>query len=159
MIKEIKADDLSLEFEDLDYSAIEEKDEIVGQERALEALRLGFKIERNGYNIYVSGDESTARMSAVKREVSKIESDVSHLFDAAYAYNVKDPKCPISLIFKSMASSPYLVKGISLPKILDYQSDDYALVNWSLPTAQTGHIQSAGKSSKATSSCSLGSYS
>ena len=100
MIKEIKADDLSLEFEDLDYSAIEEKDEIVGQERALEALRLGFKIERNGYNIYVSGDESTARMSAVKREVSKIESDVSHLFDAAYAYNVKDPKCPISLIFK-----------------------------------------------------------
>ena len=99
MVKEITKEDLELEYGDLDYENINGEDEIVGQERALEALRLGFMIDRPGYNIYVSGDESTARMSAVKREVGKIENDTSGLFDVAYAYNAKNPKSPLCLIF------------------------------------------------------------
>lgn len=99
MVKEIRREDLQLEFEDLDYKSIDEPDEIVGQERALEALRLGFTIDRKGYNIYVSGDEATARMSAVRREIAKIEGDTKSLFDAAYVFNVTNPKCPICLTF------------------------------------------------------------
>ncbi len=100
MIKEIKAEDLVLEYEDLDYENIDSPDEIVGQDRAIESLRLGFMLERSGYNIYVSGEESTARMSAVKREVARIEKDTSKLFDAAYAYNANNPRCPICLLFE-----------------------------------------------------------
>ena len=99
MVKEITKEDLQLEYGDLDYKSIEGPDEIVGQERALEALRLGFMIDRPGYNIYVSGDEATARMSAVRREVGKIEEDTSNLFDVAYAFNAKNPKSPLCLIF------------------------------------------------------------
>ena len=37
-------------------------------------------------------------------------------------------------------------------------SRNYALLNFSLPCLQRGHFQSSGKSSKATPSCSAGSY-
>ncbi len=99
MVKEISKEDLVLEFEDLDYKSIDASDEIVGQERALETLRLGFRVDRPGYNIYVSGDEATARMSSVKREIAKMDECVSALFDVAYAYNGKSTRCPLCLIF------------------------------------------------------------
>ena len=101
MVKEITKEDLQLDYGDLDYRNMDGEDEIVGQERALEALRLGFMIDRPGYNIYVSGDESTARMSAVKREVGKIDGEISNLFDVAYAFNAKNPKSPLCLVFPS----------------------------------------------------------
>ena len=115
MVIEITEKDLALEYEDMDYENIDAPDTIIGQERALEALRLGFMIDRPGYNIYVSGDESTARMSAVRREIEKIEGDTENLFDAAYAFNANNPRCPLCLIFP-MGKAEEFQKGLDLLK-------------------------------------------
>ena len=40
-------------------SEIEPLDEILGQERAIEAMEVGLKIENSAYNIYVSGHSGT----------------------------------------------------------------------------------------------------
>lgn len=100
MLKELTGGDLVLDFQGLDLSDAKEEKIIIGQDKAMEALALGFAIDRPGYNIFVSGDEGTARLTAVKEEIGKIESDVSGLMDVAYAYNAKHENNPVCLIFK-----------------------------------------------------------
>lgn len=100
MIKELRKEDLALAFEDTDYSDIEIRDEIVGQERAIEALRLGFATERDGYNMFVSGEEGTARLSAIKMVAREYLKDTSRLKDHAYAYNSSNPSSPLLLTFE-----------------------------------------------------------
>ena len=104
MLRELGGKDLILDFQDLDISEVKEGRAIIGQDKAMEALALGFAIDRPGYNIFVSGDEGTARLTAVKEEIGRIENDVSKLKDVAYAYNAKHENSPICLVFeKGMA--------------------------------------------------------
>ena len=42
-------------------SEIEILDEILGQERAIEAMEVGLKIDNSAYNIYVSGHSGTGK--------------------------------------------------------------------------------------------------
>ncbi len=114
MLRELGGKDLILDFQDLDISEAKEGRAIIGQDKAMEALALGFAIDRPGYNIFVSGDEGTARLTAVKEEIGQIENDVSNLKDVAYAYNAKHENNPICLIFeKGMAR-------IFAQRLLDY---------------------------------------
>ena len=46
---------------------LEPLDEILGQDRGVDALRFGIGIQRPGYNILVTGAPRTGRMDAVKR--------------------------------------------------------------------------------------------
>jgi len=41
-------------------------EEIIGQERALRALRFGLEIREPGFNVYTAGDQGTGRMTAVR---------------------------------------------------------------------------------------------
>ena len=100
MLRELGGKDLILDFQDLDISEAKEGRTIIGQDKAMEALALGFAIDRPGYNIFVSGDEGTARLTAVKEEIGRIEDDVSKLKDVAYAYNEKHENTPLCLIFE-----------------------------------------------------------
>ena len=100
MIKELFWEDLCLDFSDMDYSNIAPSDRIVGQDRAMKALRLGFEMKRPGYNIFISGDEGTARRTAAIEEIKKIEEDISTLEDVAYAANMNHLSSPICLTFK-----------------------------------------------------------
>ena len=43
---------------------------IIGQDRARKALVLGMAIQHPGYNIYVSGDAGTGKLSAVRKSLS-----------------------------------------------------------------------------------------
>ena len=50
-------------------------EEIIGQERAVRALRFGLEIKERGFNIYVAGSPGTGRTTAVKdflEEIAKI---------------------------------------------------------------------------------------
>ena len=40
--------------------------EIIGQERAVRALKFGLGIKNNGFNVYVAGNPGTGRKTAVK---------------------------------------------------------------------------------------------
>ena len=71
-------------------------DRIIGQERAIEALKLGLGIKdvKNRYNIYVAGDTGTGKMSAVEHFLSKASADEPQPPDLCYVHNYENPYSP-----------------------------------------------------------------
>jgi lon-related putative ATP-dependent protease len=72
---------------------------IVGQERALKALRLGVDLKSQGYNIFVTGLSGTGKFTAIQQMLESITPDCSHLSDYAYVNNFKDEDRPSLLRF------------------------------------------------------------
>ena len=72
---------------------------IVGQERALKALRLGVDLKSQGYNIFVTGLSGTGKFTAIQQMLESITPDCSHLTDYAYVNNFKDEDRPTLLRF------------------------------------------------------------
>lgn len=72
---------------------------ILGQERALKAIRLGVDMRSPGYNIYIAGLSGSGKATTVKQVLEKISVNCPPLFDYAYVNNFKDPDQPILLKF------------------------------------------------------------
>jgi ATP-dependent Lon protease len=70
---------------------------IVGQERALRALRLGLSINLPGYNIFVTGLTGTGRTTTVRRLLSEFATIGERPPDIAYVNNFEHPEQPICL--------------------------------------------------------------
>ena len=71
--------------------------EIIGQERALKALRLGLEMKHPGYNVFVTGFSGTGRMTTIKRMLSELQERSSTLFDRCYVHNFRNPDQPMLL--------------------------------------------------------------
>ncbi len=76
------------------------EDEIIGQPRAMKALEMGLNVDRWGYNIFISGDSGTGRISAVQAVASMIEKDISNLKDIAYVHNFINSDNPKTLVLE-----------------------------------------------------------
>lgn len=72
---------------------------ILGQERALKAMRLGVEMRAPGYNIFICGMSGSGKATTVKQVLETIGADCPPLFDYAYVNNFKDPDRPILLKF------------------------------------------------------------
>jgi ATP-dependent Lon protease len=72
---------------------------IIGQERALKAIRLGVEMRAPGYNIFICGMSGSGKATTVKQMLETIGADCPPLFDYAYVNNFKDPDRPTLLIF------------------------------------------------------------
>src|SRR5712671_3398591 len=64
--------------------------DIIGQERALRALRLGLEIKHPGYNVFVTGFSGTGRMTTIRRLLAEFEQKKVQLSDLCYVHNFKD---------------------------------------------------------------------
>jgi lon-related putative ATP-dependent protease len=75
---------------------LEPLDRIIGQERAIDALKLGLGIKdaKNRYNIYVAGDPGTGKMSAVERFLTQASADEPQPPDLCYVHNFDTPYSP-----------------------------------------------------------------
>jgi lon-related putative ATP-dependent protease len=73
------------------------KHTIIGQERAVKALRFGMGIKEKGFNIYVSGLPGTGRTTAIKRFLEEIASQDVVPNDWCYVNNFKDGYYPKAL--------------------------------------------------------------
>lgn len=80
--------------------------EVIGQPRALEALKMGIGIHSKGYNIFVSGEPGTGRQSAVRSVLKEATEPVQAggaralgLVDIAFVYNFEAPLSPRALRF------------------------------------------------------------
>ncbi len=75
---------------------LEPLDRIIGQERAVEALKLGLGIKdaKNRYNIYVAGDPGTGKMSAVEYFLGQASEAEPQPPDLCYVHNFADPHAP-----------------------------------------------------------------
>ncbi len=100
--------------------------DIIGQDRALKALRMGVQLNSSGYNIYVSGMAGTGKLSTVNRLLDQIRPDCPALRDFVYVYNFEKSNEPILIEFpagqgKAFASEMDRVLQMireELPKIL-----------------------------------------
>lgn len=100
MIKTLDYSEIEFQYkvEDLPKDAIYTG--IVGQEKALSALRIGLLIDKIGYNIFISGDVGTGRLRSVKQEIGKIINNTDNLKDIVYTLNPNDKDSPLCLSFK-----------------------------------------------------------
>jgi predicted ATP-dependent protease len=90
---------------------------ILGQERALKALKLGVDLRKPGYNIYIAGLSGTGKATTVKKILETISSECPPLMDYAYVNNFKDPDRPILLIFpkgKAKLFKTHLASAINI---------------------------------------------
>lgn len=67
---------------------------IIGQERAIESLKLGIFIESPGYNIFVCGVSGSGRTSTVKDLLKSVKKPRKKLLDRCYVHNFKNPDMP-----------------------------------------------------------------
>ncbi len=73
---------------------IEPLTHIVGQPRAIEAIRLGAGLMSKGYNIFVSGLSGTGRLTTVKAILEEVTTVCPLTYDFCYVNNFSDPDTP-----------------------------------------------------------------
>ena len=72
---------------------------IVGQERALKALKVGVDLKSPGYNIFITGLSGTGKFTTIKMMLETIASGNVKLNDYAYVNNFQDEDRPTLLKF------------------------------------------------------------
>lgn len=100
---------------------------IVGQDRAVEALRLGARIRSQGYNIWASGVVGTGRMTTIRQILDEMKQSKPALFDFAYVHNFRQAETPILLrfqagegrVFRSMVEDALAVLGRRIPQLYE----------------------------------------
>lgn len=75
--------------------------EIIGQDRALRALRLGLEIKHYGYNVFVTGFSGTGRTTTLKRLLSEFQKANIPLRDYCYVNNFRNPDQPILITLEA----------------------------------------------------------
>ncbi len=106
--------------------------EIIGQERAVRALKFGIGIRDHGFNIYVAGWPGTGRTTAVKNFVEEIARTEPAPPDWCYVNNFANPNEPRAIELPAGKGREFRtdVKGLienirtALPKV--FESEDYA---------------------------------
>lgn len=133
--KELKAEELKWDcdpevFEFDSTKKVKPIDGVVGQERAVKALKLGVDMRSAGYNIFVTGLSGTGKMFTIKSMLESISPECEDLKDYAYVNNFEDPDHPKLLEFEAgkacvfrkdlMNSIKYLQEKI--PQVLESES-------------------------------------
>ena len=73
---------------------LEPLENVVGQDRALQALELGLAVESEGFNIYVAGEAGTGRATAVNEYLARVAKTKPEPDDWCLAYNFHDSYQP-----------------------------------------------------------------
>jgi len=111
---------------------LKESDEIIGQERAITALRFGLGIREQGFNIYVAGLAGTGRRTAVKKLLAELAKIRKKADDWVYVNNFTDQYEPLAIRLPAGKGSELKTDMASfitearrvLPKA--FESEDYA---------------------------------
>lgn len=67
---------------------------LIGQQRAVDAMRMGLALASSGYNIFVCGPSGTGKMSTVRTLLAENPQRASPLRDYIYVHNFLDPDRP-----------------------------------------------------------------
>lgn len=78
-------------------SELEDLNEFIGQTRALDAVKFGVDIKRDGYNVYVLGPSGIGKHSVIRKILEQEAKRRPAPFDWCYVYNFDEPQKPIAL--------------------------------------------------------------
>jgi lon-related putative ATP-dependent protease len=84
-----------------DTTEVEPLDDILGQDRGVEAFRFGMGLNKKGYNIMVTGEPGLGRMATVRKLLEELSDSDEVPDDLCYVNNFKRPEEPILLRFKA----------------------------------------------------------
>jgi len=73
-------------------------EEIIGQDRALRALKFGIDIKDQGFNVYVSGIPGTGRRTATMDFLKELSKGKPKANDWCYVNNFDNPYEPIAIM-------------------------------------------------------------
>jgi len=104
---------------------------IIGQDRAIDAIRVGLAVESRGYNIFVTGLPGTGRTTTISHLLKQLEHDGPKLKDVCYVNNFNKVDNPLVLMFDAgegkrfKKDMEYLIHSLRkvVPKI--FMSEDY----------------------------------
>ncbi len=104
---------------------------IIGQERALTAIRMGLEIDSPGYNIYASGLTGTGKTSTIKTLLKQLDVKKKTPDDICYVHNFQEPDMPRYIAipagmgkkFQEDMDDVVIFLKNEIPKILE--SDDF----------------------------------
>jgi lon-related putative ATP-dependent protease len=110
-----------------DTSELSPLEEPIGQERAVEALEFGLRMQSPGFNIYVSGPIGSGKWSLAKEMVQRLARSAPPPPDWCYVNNFQDPSRPECLSFPASRGRAFqvamaaLIEGLrrDLPKIFE----------------------------------------
>ena len=106
MIRELETEELRLSEPSCSFADIVAGTAITGQEKAISLLRLGLSIDRVGYNIFLSGDDGSGRLTAVLEELKKLPEEPRMIRDAAYVWSGESQSIRV-LLFPSGEASAF----------------------------------------------------
>lgn len=97
--RSLKPDDLTAHCRETEFNFestadIEPLDSIIGQERAITAMRLGVTIGSPGYNVFVSGLSGTGRSATIQHILEQMRPKYPHLRDFCYVHKFTDRDKP-----------------------------------------------------------------
>ncbi len=115
-----------------DSSQISTLQTIIGQERAVRALRFGLGIKEKGFNIYASGRPGTGRTTAIERFVEEIAAKKRAPFDWCYVNNFRDSYRPHVLSLPAGKAGKFrsdmekFIASVAREIRTAFESDEYA---------------------------------
>lgn len=87
---------------DIDFKTTKDivpRQDIIGQDRAVQAIEFGLKMKKKGYNIYVAGVSGLGRTSYTHELIKKHSKTKENLKDWLYVNNFKNTNEPTALCF------------------------------------------------------------
>ncbi|MFO7604969.1 MAG: ATP-binding protein [Desulfurivibrionaceae bacterium] len=122
-------DSSSLSFKSTEEVAARE--DILGQPRGVQAFRFAMRMNKRGYNVFVTGRPGSGRMQAVEKMLHDIASEEKPPDDLCYVNNFKTEESPLLLRFKAGGGQEFkrdmqeLVENLktSVPQL--FESEEY----------------------------------
>jgi ATP-dependent Lon protease len=110
---------------------LDPREDIVGQPRGVQAFRFAMRMNKSGYNVFVTGRPGSGRMQAVEKMLHDIASEEKPPDDLCYVNNFKTEELPVLLRFKAgggqefKAAMEQLVENLksSVPQL--FESEEY----------------------------------
>ena len=112
-------------------SELEDLPEVVGQDRAVEALRFGIGIRRAGYNLFALGPPATGKHTIVREFVKRRAASEPAPSDWCYVNNFKAAQEPIALELpagmgaKLRGDTDRLIEELRVVVPALFETDDY----------------------------------
>jgi predicted ATP-dependent protease len=125
----VVCDPRSLEFDTTDE--LSDLDEIVGQERAIEAFRFGIDIPHKGYNIFVLGPSGAGRYTMTGEFLKRAAATRPRPDDWCYVHNFSAPRQPRALRLPPGRALPFreamirLIADLRAALPVAFDSDEY----------------------------------
>ncbi len=102
MVKELTASQVRIKCDPALFNCestrnLEPHEGIIGQDRALQALKFGLHIQEPGFNIFVSGQAGTGKTTVIKAFLDDLAAKKGTPPEWCYVHNFKDPYYPKAL--------------------------------------------------------------